>query len=189
MKNETYNYLFEMGQLKRVRRSGWWIAGIQDPESVAEHSFRTAVIGFLLAAMEGADPYRTMAICLFHDAHEARLSDIHKIGQRYLNVKVIESAVADEQRRRLPDKIAEPLHDFFLAYQQNDSPEGRLAHDADLLECLVQAREYQAQGYQDVQDWIDSCLAGLKSDSAREVARDCLAHNPSEWWRDLKKKI
>ena len=32
-------------------------------------------------------------------------------------------------------------------------------------------------------------LAGLKSDSAREIARDCLAHHPSEWWHDLKKRI
>jgi putative hydrolases of HD superfamily len=31
-------YLYEIGQLKRVKRSGWWMAEIVDPESVAEHS-------------------------------------------------------------------------------------------------------------------------------------------------------
>jgi hypothetical protein len=40
--NDMAKYLYEAGQLKRVKRSGWWIAGVKDPESVAEHSFRTA---------------------------------------------------------------------------------------------------------------------------------------------------
>ncbi len=33
-------FLFEVGYLKRVRRSGWWLLGNKTPESVAEHSFR-----------------------------------------------------------------------------------------------------------------------------------------------------
>jgi putative hydrolases of HD superfamily len=49
-------FLYEMGLLKRHKRTGWWIAGIDNPESIAEHSFRTAIIGYLLAVMEGADP-------------------------------------------------------------------------------------------------------------------------------------
>ena len=46
------NYLFEMGLLKRAKRTGWWIAGIKDPETIAEHSFRTAIIGAMLATQE-----------------------------------------------------------------------------------------------------------------------------------------
>nr|GID85867.1 hypothetical protein Ade03nite_47910 [Actinoplanes derwentensis] len=33
---------YELGLLKRVRRTGWWHAGVRDPESVAEHTMRTA---------------------------------------------------------------------------------------------------------------------------------------------------
>jgi hypothetical protein len=64
------NFLYEMGLLKRYKRTGWMIAGIDDPESIAEHSFRTAIIGYLLAVMEGADPAKTAAMCLFHDTQE-----------------------------------------------------------------------------------------------------------------------
>ena len=46
------NFLYEMGLLKRYKRTGWMIAGIDNPESIAEHSFRTAIIGYLLAVME-----------------------------------------------------------------------------------------------------------------------------------------
>ena len=188
MKTEIYKYIYEIGQLKRVQRSGWWIAGIEQPESVAEHSFRTAIIGFILAMLEGADPYRTMAICLFHDVHEARLNDHHKVGQRYLDMKSMEPTVAAEQQSRLPEKIAVALEDLFEAYQNRNSLEAQIAHDADLLECLVQAREYQSIGYQEVQEWIDSCLAGLKCESAKQLAQDCLASDPAEWWKDLKSK-
>ncbi|CAM5298637.1 HD domain-containing protein [Streptomyces californicus] len=31
-------FLLEMGMLKRAKRSGWWIAGVKDPETIAEHS-------------------------------------------------------------------------------------------------------------------------------------------------------
>jgi putative hydrolase of HD superfamily len=60
-------YLYEIGYLKHLKRSGWWRMGVRDPESVAEHSYRTAVIGYVLANLEGADPEKTASICLFHD--------------------------------------------------------------------------------------------------------------------------
>ena len=36
MEKGIARYLFELGQLKRVRRSGWWVAGVDQPESVAD---------------------------------------------------------------------------------------------------------------------------------------------------------
>ena len=36
-------------RLKLIPRSGWLKIGIKSPESVAEHSFRTALIKFILA--------------------------------------------------------------------------------------------------------------------------------------------
>jgi putative hydrolase of HD superfamily len=54
---------YELGVLKRIRRSGWWHAGVRDPESVAEHSMRVAQIAALIAAEEGADPELVGARC------------------------------------------------------------------------------------------------------------------------------
>lgn len=52
------NFAFELGVLKRMRRAGWWHAGVRDPESVAEHSLRVAQLASLIAAIEGAEPGR-----------------------------------------------------------------------------------------------------------------------------------
>ncbi|MGB8346193.1 MAG: hypothetical protein WCD86_15015, partial [Ktedonobacteraceae bacterium] len=72
-------------------------------------------------------------------------------------------------------------------YNGRETLEGRLAHDADLLECIMQAREYQRQGYPDVQDWIDNCQAGLKSESAKRLAETSLDVEPREWFEGLNK--
>ncbi len=61
-----------------------------------------------------------------------------------------------------------------------------MAHDADLLECLVQAKEYQAQDYADAQDWITNCQAGLKTQAANDLVEPCLSIEPGEWWQGLK---
>ena len=84
------DFLAEVGILKRVKRSGWWMAGIPQEESVAEHSFRCAAIGYVLAKMEKADVYKVLLMTLFNDLHEARINDSHKVAGKYLNVKEAE---------------------------------------------------------------------------------------------------
>lgn len=60
------DYFFEAGTLKRAKRTGWWVAGIKDPESIAEHSHRVALISADLAITEGADPAKARASGLRH---------------------------------------------------------------------------------------------------------------------------
>jgi len=62
----TTAFLIESGHLKRTKRTDWWIAGIRDPESVAEHSYRTGIVAYVLALMEGADANKAAALALFH---------------------------------------------------------------------------------------------------------------------------
>lgn len=57
-------FIFETGVLKRAARTGWWFAGVTQPESIADHSFRTAIVGMMLAAMEGADPAKVTMLCV-----------------------------------------------------------------------------------------------------------------------------
>ncbi|MGC9308938.1 MAG: HD domain-containing protein, partial [Thermoplasmatota archaeon] len=49
---DSSQFIYELGMLRRIRREGWRLAGIE-PESVAAHSLRAAQIGYLLACMEG----------------------------------------------------------------------------------------------------------------------------------------
>jgi 5'-deoxynucleotidase YfbR-like HD superfamily hydrolase len=60
------------------------LAGIADPESVAEHSLRVAIVGIALAALEGADVGRTAALFVAHDAPETRTGDIPAVRRAYV---------------------------------------------------------------------------------------------------------
>ena len=186
MEKDLVKFLYEVGQLKRVKRSGWWIAGVENPESVAEHSFRTAVIAYVLAQLEGADAEKATLMALFHDLGEARTNDAHRIVRRYVNWEAIDQKVIEDQSKRLPANIAEKINSLHSEFEEAISLEARIARDADLLECLVQAREYQSVGYQDVTDWINNSKAGLATDSAKRVAAECVDTEPREWWQGLK---
>ena len=83
-------FIFELGQLKRTPRTGGAKLGIKQPETVADHSFRSAAIGFLLAEMEGYDPYQVAGYCLFHDAAETRTGDLDWLAHEQ---KVLDSNV------------------------------------------------------------------------------------------------
>jgi putative hydrolase of HD superfamily len=176
------NFLYEMGLLKRYKRTGWLVGGVDNPESIAEHSFRTAIIGYLLALMEGADPHRTATLCLFHDSQESRIGDVPLVGRSYV-VTAPNPQVTADQVASLPDELGRAVRELVDGYEARASLEARLAKDADKLECLMQAREYQAQGHEDVPPWIETSAAALQSPSAKQLAEPAQQVPPSQWWK------
>ena len=58
-------FIFEMGTLKHVKRSGWWVINVKDPENVAEHSFRAGLIAYILAKLEKADINKVALMAFF----------------------------------------------------------------------------------------------------------------------------
>jgi len=184
---DIISWFYEMGQLKRVKRSGWWVAGVKDPESVAEHSFRAALIGYVLAGLEGADRNKTAVMCLFNDVHEARINDLHKVGHRYIKFKEAEKKAFDEQTGKLPEKIREEIRTLFGEYHNDGSKEGIIARDADLFECAVQAKEYLELGYKETQNWIDNVENLLKTNSAKKLFEEMKNTDSNIWWKNLKK--
>src|SRR3989344_5636810 len=158
------DFLYETGQLKRVRRSGWWLINIDDSENVAEHLHRVTQIGYFLAQMEKVDVNKVTLMCLFHDIHEARLNDLHKVGQRYIDFKEAEAKAHTEQLGSLGEAGKELLS-LMAEFQQRKTPEAEVARDADLLENALQAREYIKIGYADAQDWIENIRKIVKTAS------------------------
>jgi len=179
-------YLYEIGYLKQQKRTGWWRMGVRDSESVAEHSYRTAVIGYILAALEGANPEKTATMCLFHDTAETRIGDMHWVTKRYVQVKEAEQQALNEQLEQLPKEIAYRISKLTNEYKEKSSQEALLAHEADLLECLLQSREYEMQGYTKGLEWAKICYEGLRNDTAKNLASTCLTSDPGDWFQNLQ---
>ncbi|MDD2703661.1 MAG: HD domain-containing protein [Candidatus Omnitrophica bacterium] len=184
---DIINFLAEAGQLKRVKRSGWWVVGVKDAESVAEHCFRCAVIGYMLAKMEKADPYKVLFMTLFNDIHEARINDLHKIGHRYIDFKEAEKKVFDEQVKLLPLIIRAEFSALRKEYDAQRTREAVVARDADILECILQAKEYHEFGYEQAGSFMRAGTKFLKTRSARELFKRMKRWDHKKWWIHLTK--
>lgn len=178
--NATARLIYETGLLKLSKRTGWWLCGVRDPESIAEHSFRAAIIAGLLAGMEGADPARATFLAVWHDTQETRVSDIHHLGRRYLQAASNEQVTRD-QTLGLPATLADQIRSLIHEYETSSTLEVNCAHDADKLECLFQAIEYRDTGHQNVGPWIESSRARLRTKSAERLADAAVAMTSQEW--------
>jgi putative hydrolase of HD superfamily len=183
--NNLLQFIAEAGMLKRVKRSGWWVLGIKDAESVAEHSFRCALIGYLLAYLENALPYKVLLITLFNDIPEARINDLHKMSQRYIKLEKIEDAVYAEQIDPLPKTIKDELSKLHKEYRKQKTKEAIIARDADILECLIQAKEYQEHGFREASKFMQKAPRALKTKSAKRLWSLAKSTHLNEWWQKL----
>ena len=181
------NFFAEAGLLKRVKRSGWWVAGIENPETVAEHSFRCAVIAYYIAHSEGVDPYKAVTMALFNDIHEARINDLHKMGHYYIEFRAAEQRVFADQIARLEVKAKTHLKASRTAYEAQQSKESLVARDADILECLLQAKEYMDNGYPVAKTFFKRAPDHLKTNTARKLWKQALSWSSHDWWQGVVK--
>ncbi len=181
------NFFAEAGLLKRVKRSGWWVAGIENPETVAEHCFRCAVIGYYIAHCEDVDPYKVVTMTLFNDIHEARINDLHKMGHHYIEFRDAEKRVFNDQVAGLEKKAKAHLTAMRDGYDRQSSPEAIVARDADILECLIQAKEYVDNGYPVAKTFFKRAPDHLKTKTARELWKQAQKWDSHAWWQNVVK--
>ena len=181
------DFFAEAGLLKRVKRSGWWVAGIENPETVAEHCFRCAVIAFYLGVSEGVDPYKAAVMALFNDIHEARINDLHKMGHYYIDFRAAEKKVFKDQIASLDAKMLRELESLRHAYDAQKSPESIVTRDADILECLLQAKEYVDNGYPMAKTFFKRAPSHLKTPTAKKLWAQALKWDSHAWWQNVVK--
>jgi len=175
-------FLFEVGMLKKTPRTGYQFLG-SGKESVADHSFRTTVIGYILATQEPeVDLNKVILMCLFHDFPEARTGDHNYVNKKY--VKADEEGALRDQVRGLPfgnEVIA-------LANEFNDDVtlEAQLSRDADQLDLILELKEQLDFGNPNAKDWLDFAVKRLLTENARAMAREILETDSTNWWFDKK---
>lgn len=174
------NFLFEIGMLKKTPRSGYQFLG-SGGESVAEHSFRTAVIAYVLSLREkGADPFKATLMCLFHDLHEARTGDLNYVNKRY--VKADEEGALRDIAENLP--FGRSLMDLSREFNLAESLEAKISKDADQLELILSLKEQQDIGNPQAVEWLGYALKRLQTTTAKRMAEQILVTGSTEWWFD-----
>ena len=175
-------FLFEVGMLKKTPRTGYQFLG-SGGESVADHSFRTAVLGYVLATQEpDADRNKVVLMCLFHDLPEARTGDHNYVNKRYL--KTNEEKAVRDQVRGLP--FGHEIADLTREFNGCDTPEARLAKDADQLDLILELKGQLDSGNPNAKEWLSFAVRRLVTETGKKLAREILATHSAEWWFDKK---
>jgi len=171
--------LFEARSLKQLTRSGYQFLGT-GRESVAEHSFTTTVIAYVMGQTNpDVDRGRLVTMSLLHDLPEARIGDLNYVQKFY--VQADEAAAIDEMSDGLP--FGDDIRGLIDEFNRGESREARLARDADQLAFLVELKSLADLGYAAPSTWIPNLLERLQTDSGRAMAAAILETPAEEWWR------
>lgn len=181
MKNIA-NFLFEVGMLKKTPRTGYQFLGSGN-ESVADHSFRMTIIGYILAGeITGADREKTLMMCLFHDLHEARTGDQNYVNKQYNTID--EAKAVSHMTAGLP--FGKEIAGLTDEFNQGHSIEASIAKDADQIDLILELKQQKDLGNKYADEWLFYAKKRLINDKSKEMADAILQTDHTEWWFDKK---
>ena len=156
-------------RLKRLPRTGWLLAGVTQPESVAEHSFGVALLACMLAEWVNAEELteatakhsqaeldigRVAMIALVHDLAESVITDMPKETTDLFGAEAKHQAEESAIEQLFGSVVG---GDEYIAlwreYEQRSTAEAKLVCDADKLEMVYQAREYELAGNERLEEF------------------------------------
>ncbi|KAJ6004674.1 hypothetical protein N7540_013043 [Penicillium herquei] len=150
MEATPLKFLHELEKLKHLPRTGW-LRTIQNPESVAAHSFRVAILAMLAPDDLNVDIPRCVQMALVHDLAESVIGDIptfagvpkdRKYAMENNGFRYLENLLLAYS----PTK-AKSTRDLWLEYETGETPEAKWVKEMDKLECLIQAHEYEQRTF------------------------------------------
>ena len=123
--------------LKDVIRAGWIRAGVENPESVAAHSWGMALLATQLCPDE-LNLQRVLELCILHDVAEVHVGDITPHDN-----------VSPEEKHRLESEAIQKMGidatEAFAEYEAQQSAESRFVRYLDKLDMALQAEIYEGQ--------------------------------------------
>ncbi len=140
---------FELAnKLKWTERRGWVAkVKVKEPESVADHSFLTALMCMVIAEQKGLNSNKALKMALLHDLAESITGDympddLSKKMKSDVEAKAIKNILG-----KLPPKIRSSYSRLWKEYKEMSSKEAKLVHQIDKLEMALQANDYLKKGY------------------------------------------
>jgi putative hydrolases of HD superfamily len=177
------NFIFEAGTARNVLRSHHQVLP-QSNDSIASHSFRVAIIGFMLAEMEKADQPKVVQMCLFHDLAELRTGDANYINKFYRKEDE-EKAIKDQWADIVGGKEAMAI---LTEYNAKKTKEAIVAKEADRLDQIFLQIEYLSKKTADLKKWHEHIAKDLKTPSGKKLAQAAFKTNSLQWLYDLSKR-
>lgn len=163
--------------LKGVPRQGWIDKGITDkPESVADHSYMTGIISMTVSDMLGLDTAKVVRMSLLHDLAESRIGDIVPGSMPDPEKTVLENRAMEDILGKLPARVRDAYRALWKEFQDAESDEAIMAHDADKLEMALQAKIYaMATGTAGAGIFYESARRSIRGREMQRILESMLA--------------
>ena len=168
--DEIIKFFSNIGKLKGFPRRGWVIRDIKNPESIAEHTFRVAIMAWVLAVQKKykLNLEKIIKMALIHDICEVYSGDTtpydsilpknkkkrQELLKTWPRFSEEEKKILAERKYKkekdgleklikdLPPKLKQEIMNLWLDYEKGLSPEGKFFRHADRIETFLQASEY-----------------------------------------------
>ena len=141
------NFFFQIAGLKKLPRSGWKIkVGLDDSESVAEHSYMMSVMAMVLSDLKSLNSEKVIKMSILHDWAESKIGDFMPDEIGYDKKSELENYAMVEILESLPQPIQSDYQNIWNEFLLRETPEARLVHEIDKLEMALQAKIYENEG-------------------------------------------
>ena len=177
MKIQTLvNLIFESGTVKKLKRVGFQILG-NGEEPLGEHIFTTSVIAYFLARQMKLDIEKVLVMSIFHDFHEARTGDVHKLQSLYVSRN--EKKANEDLFRGVDDGLLAVLEE----YEEKKTPEALIVYEANIIALLLALKPLAERGDPHALEWLDWNARRLRLPEAIELAEGIITGNSQDWWK------
>lgn len=174
MAKRDIDFLFEIGSLRKVPRA-WQQVLTGKVQNISEHTFRTAMIAWIIAAAEKADTSKVVKIALIHDLAESRTGDIAFLHREY-TFRNEEAAAEHIFHDTVLDKEAREL---LVEYEERKTLEAKIVKDADNLDIDLELKELSTVG--------DTSALAIQKNHRPKIKTKIYTKTGKKMWDDIQK--
>lgn len=147
--------LLNLTKLANLPRTGWLLAGVQGPESIAAHSHGVAVLVVALGPLtKDLDTERACALAVAHDLAETWLTDLPKRTKELFEPGALEAAEDLAEKRALGG--LDLAHELVGEYRSRATREARFVKACDQLHMGLVALGLVEAGHRGLDEFFAS---------------------------------
>ena len=169
-------FFFQIASLKKLPRSGWKIKlGLENSESVAEHSYMMSVMAMVLADLKTLNSEKVIKMSILHDWAESKIGDFMPDEIGYEKKSELENYAMVEILELLPQSLQTDYQNIWSEFLVRETQEARIVHEIDKLEMALQAKIYEKDvDPERVKPFIISAVEQVNDPDLKKILVDIL---------------
>ncbi len=135
----------ETSKLKKLKRSGWIVSGVENSESIADHCFMTILMVLILGKKKNIDLNKALKMAIIHDIAECQIGDIIT-WKNYQKTKPEKRDIEEKAMKNILSSLGDEGNEYFEIweeFEEEKSPEAKFVKAIDKLEMILQALKYE----------------------------------------------